>query len=227
MEDHLRLEFNEWAKAGRGESMERGHRPVGEQAIAKMHVPDNAHVLDVGCGSGWATRLLARKAKDGRVVGIDISDEMVRIARETSTGYSNVEFQIASAEDLPFAADEFTHSFSMESLYYYNEVSSALREIRRVLVPNGLFVSVVDLYRENAASHQWIEKLQVPVQLLSIAEYRSLFTKAGFVEVRDERILNPAPILAQYTGTSFRSHKDYLEYRAAGSLMISGRAGDE
>ena len=65
MEDPLRLEFNEWAKAGRGESMERGHRPVGEQAIEKMRVPDDARVLDVGCGSGWASRLLAEKARRG------------------------------------------------------------------------------------------------------------------------------------------------------------------
>ena len=225
MEDHLRLEFNEWAKAGRAEGMERGHRPVGEQAIEKMRVPDDAKVLDVGCGSGWATRLLAGKAKRGRVVGIDISDEMIRIARDSSTDYSNAEFQVASAEDLPFENNEFTHSFSMESLYYYNDVNRALKEIHRVLAPNAWFVTVVDLYQENAASHQWIEKLQVPVHLLSIAQYRWLFEQAGFVEVRDERILDPKPILEEYTGTSFRSHKDYLEYRAAGSLMVGGRAG--
>src|ERR1700730_17379093 len=135
MEDHLRLEFNEWAKAGRGEGMERGHRPVGEQAIEKMRVTDDARVLDVGCGSGWATRLLAEKAKPGQVVGIDISDEMIRIAREASMEFSNIEFQVATAEDLPFESNEFTHSFSMECLYYYNDVNRALREIHRVLLP--------------------------------------------------------------------------------------------
>src|ERR1051325_4482550 len=67
MDEQLRTEFNEWARAGKGESMERGHRPVGEQAIAKMNVPPDALVLDVGCGSGWATRLLADYAFEGRV----------------------------------------------------------------------------------------------------------------------------------------------------------------
>ena len=81
---HLRLEFNEWARAGRGEGMEKGHRPVGEQALARMHVPANAQVLDVGCGSGWASRLLAGQASEGRVVGIDISDEMIQLARDSS-----------------------------------------------------------------------------------------------------------------------------------------------
>src|SRR5215471_6800424 len=77
MDEQLRTEFNEWARAGKGESMERGHRPVGEQALAQMNVPTDARVLDIGCGSGWASRLLADYAPAGRVTGIDISDEMV------------------------------------------------------------------------------------------------------------------------------------------------------
>src|ERR1041385_9148356 len=102
MDEQLRTEFNEWARAGKGESMERGHRPVGEQAIAKMRVTPKARVLDVGCGSGWATRLLARSAINGRVTGIDISDEMVRLARQSSQSHSNVDYEVASAEQLPF-----------------------------------------------------------------------------------------------------------------------------
>src|SRR5438128_2640739 len=97
-QEQLRTEFNEWARAGKGESMERGHRPVGEQAIERMHVPTNARVLDVGCGSGWATRLLAEYASNGRVTGVDISDEMVDLARESSRSFPNVDFEIASAE---------------------------------------------------------------------------------------------------------------------------------
>ena len=164
-DEQLRVEFNEWARAGKGDSMERGHRPVGEQAIARMRVPTAAHVLDDGCGSGWAARLLAKQSIAGRVVGIDVSDEMVRVAREQSSDITNVEFQVASAENLPFPDDTFTHAFSMESLYYYTDISKAVGEIARVLKPGGLFVVVVDLYQENLPSHQWIETLKVPVQL--------------------------------------------------------------
>lgn len=225
MEDPLRIEFNEWARAGRGDSMERGHRPVGEQAIEQMSVRSDAQVLDVGCGSGWASRLLAEKAHAGRVVGIDISDEMIRVATEQSTAFPNVTFQVASAESLPFESGEFTDVFSMESLYYYVDMNRALREIHRVLKTSGLFVTVVDLYLENEASHQWIEQLRVPVQLLSTAQYISLFAGAGFVEVKAQRILDPTPLPDDYTGTSFKSREDFLQYRAAGSLMLSGRAG--
>jgi len=224
MDEQLRTEFNEWARAGKGESMEKGHGPVGGQAIALMQVSRNSRVLDVGCGSGWATRLLADYAVNGRVTGIDISDEMVSLARDSSGGYANVDFEVASAEQLPFANDEYTHAFSMESLYYYRNISRALQEIQRVLKPGGSFFAVVDLYRENEATHQWIDTLKVPVQLLSIADYRSLFMDAGFENIRDQRILDPRPVPDDYTGGSFKSRADYESYRREGSLMISGAA---
>ena len=223
-DERLRLEFNDWAKAGRAEGMEKGHRPVGEQAIELMAIPPDATVLDVGCGSGWATRLMAKKAREGRVVGIDIADEMIRLARESSTSFTNVEFQVATAERLPFAVAEFSHAFSMESLYYYADMDAALREIRRVLKPGGVFVSVVDLYEENVPSHQWIDELKVPVQLLSSAAYRSLFEHAGFVNVSDRRLYDPAPIPDDYSGGSFKTREDYVKYKESGSLMLSGEA---
>lgn len=206
--------------------MEKGHRPVGEQAIALMSIRSDARVLDVGCGSGWATRLMAEKAPHGRVAGIDIADEMIRLARETSVSFSHLEFRVASAEKLPFSDREFTHAFSMESLYYYADLPGALREIRRVLAPGGLFVTVVDLYKENVPSHQWVDQLKVPVQLLSSADYRSLFERAGFVNVRDGRLYDPAPIPDNYSGGSFKTREDYVNYKESGSLMLSGEVGE-
>ena len=222
MDEQLRTEFNEWARAGKGESMERGHRPVGEQAIARMRISPNARVLDVGCGSGWATRMLAEYAFNGRVTGIDISDEMIRVASESSQSQTNVDFEIASAEHLLFNDLEFTHAFSMESLYYYRNIPKALKEIHRVLKPGGSFVAVVDLYWENEATHQWIDTLNVPVELLSVEDYHSLFIDAGFVKIRDQRLFDPTPIPDNYTGSSFKSREDYEEYKRVGSLMMSG-----
>lgn len=221
-DERLRLEFNDWAKAGRGPSMEKGHRPVGEQAIALMAIESSSRVIDVGCGSGWASRLMARMASEGHVTGIDVSDEMIRVARESSAGVSNAEFRVASAEALPLDDGAFTHAFSMESLYYYADMPGALKEIRRVLQPGGRFVTVVDLYAENIPSHQWIQQLKVPVQLLSVAQYVSLFEDAGFGKVQSRRLHDPAPIPADYQGGSFNSREDYISYREAGSLMLSG-----
>jgi ubiquinone/menaquinone biosynthesis C-methylase UbiE len=225
MDEQLRTEFNEWARAGKGESMEKGHSPVGNQAIQLMRVPPDARVLDVGCGSGWATRALAGNAINGQVTGIDISDEMIRVARESSSAFPNADFEVASAENLPFADNEFTHAFSMESLYYYSDLAKALTEIHRVMRPGGLFMAVMDLYWESEATHQWIDTLKVPVELLSVEDYRGLFVDAGFINIRDQRLFDPTPIPQDYAGGSFKSRKDFEEYRRAGSLMVSGEIG--
>jgi ubiquinone/menaquinone biosynthesis C-methylase UbiE len=147
---------------------------------------------------------------------------MVRVARESSLQFPNIEFQVASAEKLPFADGEFSHAFSMESLYYYADIPQALREIARVLNTGGHFSCVVDLYEESKPSHQWIEQLKVPVQLLSTAQYRSLFKEAGFMNVEDRRIYDPTPVPDDYSGGSFKTREDLVEYRRMGSLLIRG-----
>lgn len=221
-EERLRQEFNEWASAGRGASMERGHRPTGEQAIDLLTLTADSRVLDLGCGNGWASRLIAARVPKGKVTGIDVSDQMIALSQSESKAFANVEFRVASAEALPFADGEFTHAFSMESIYYYGDMARALAEIRRVISPGGRFIAVVDLYQENKQSLQWIDLLNVPVQALSIAQYHEFFAAAGFVQVEDRRLRDPAPPPTEYTGTSFGSLAEFLEYREQGSLMISG-----
>ena len=147
---------------------------------------------------------------------------MIELARAGSASFSNVEFHVASAEKLPFPDCDFSHAFSMESLYYYTNILGALREINRVLENGGLLVTVIDLYLENIPSHQWIPTLKVPVHLLGIPAYRSMFEEAGFVNVRDQRIHDPRPVPDDYTGGSFQTREDYVQYREIGSLMLSG-----
>src|SRR5438067_2285961 len=83
-EKKLQTEFNEWAEAGRGDEMERHHMPIFEPTLPLMDVKPNDRVLDLGCGSGWATRLVAKRFHPKKIIGIDISDEMVRRATEQS-----------------------------------------------------------------------------------------------------------------------------------------------
>jgi hypothetical protein len=81
---------------------------------------------------------------------------------------------------------------------------------------------VVDLYQENLASHHWVDQLKVPVQLLSTADYCSLFERAGFVKVHHRRLYDPTPIPDNYSGGSFTSREEYVSYKRSGSLMLSG-----
>jgi len=82
----------------------------------------------------------------------------------------------------------------------------------------------MDLYWESEGDSSVDYTLKVPVELLSVEDYRSLFVDAGFVNIRDQRLsilLHPE----NYTGRSFKSRADFEEYRRAGSLMVSGEVG--
>ena len=60
-QDRVREEFDDWADRGRDAGMEDAHGDVAKQVIDAMDVAPGEKILDLGCGNGWATRLLAQK----------------------------------------------------------------------------------------------------------------------------------------------------------------------
>ena len=71
-----------------------------------MNLKPGDRVLDLGCGAGWASRLMAKAVANGdqpgQVVGLDVSDEMIRRARAGSADYDNVMFVVGSAQQIPW-----------------------------------------------------------------------------------------------------------------------------
>lgn len=100
-------------------------------------------VLDIGCGTGRQSIFLANHGH--RVVGIDISLEMIKIARSKNK-YSNADFLVASAEALPFKSSSFDSAISIfGALNHIIRYKQAYGEIARVLRPQGVFIfSVVN-----------------------------------------------------------------------------------
>src|SRR5258708_10902942 len=86
----LEQEFNQWAPAGRGDEMEDRHSDITDQTLALMDLGPTDRVLDLGCGTGWASRRMARVVTSGEVVGIDVADEMLRRAEAASKDFANV-----------------------------------------------------------------------------------------------------------------------------------------
>jgi len=221
-ETKLQAEFNQWAEDGRGDEMERHHLPIFEPALPIMDVQPSDRVLDLGCGSGWATRLVAKRFRPKKIVGIDISDEMVRRATEHSKGIANIEFEQGAAEKVPAADASFDKIFSIESFYYWPDQVRGLKEVKRVLAPGGKLFILINLYKDNHYSLRWADELKVPVHALSQAEYIEQLGKAGFANASAKRIPDLSPTPDEYSGKWFRNAKELREFKQIGALLLVG-----
>ena len=65
----------------------------------------------------------------------------------------------------------------MESFYYYPDQDRALAELFRVMAPHGRLFILINLYKDNPYSLQWVPKLKVPVHVRSAAEYVELLKR--------------------------------------------------
>lgn len=220
-DEKLQTEFNRWAEDGRGEQMENHHLPITEPVLELMNVQPADRILDLGCGAGWATRLLARRASQGQVVGVDISDEMIRSAQQSPQNFQNVTYLIGSAEKIPWKANFFDKALSVESFYYYSDQSRALRELFRVLAPSGKIFILINLYRENPYSLRWVQELQVPVHALSESEYVEMLKQHDFSDVQARRIPDPSPTPDQYSGKWFKNAEELRDFKRIGALLLT------
>jgi arsenite methyltransferase len=227
-DEQLQNEFNRWAQAGEGEKMERHHLDITDKTIRLMDLRPGERVLDLGCGSGWATRLLARLVAEGfgQVVGIDVSDEMIRQARVASKDFDNILYVWGSAEKIPWEENFFDKVLSVESFYYYPDQDRALHELFRVMAPHGRLFILINLYKDNPYSLQWVDKLKVPVHVRSAAEYVELLKAHAFEKVETRQIPDDTPTPDNHKTTSFRSLEDLRAFKRAGALLLMASKPD-
>jgi ubiquinone/menaquinone biosynthesis C-methylase UbiE len=219
---NLQQEFNQWAAAGRGDEMEDHHSDITEQTLALMDLQADDRVLDLGCGTGWAARRMARVVTAGEVVGLDVADEMLRRAKRASAEINNVRYLWGSAESIPARDNYFSKVLSVESFYYYSNQGKALDELRRVLALGGTVFILINLYKDNPYSLRWVSELKVPVQALSEAEYIALLRQHGFSQVEARRIPDRSPTPQVYSGKWFKDATELRDFKRIGALLVIG-----
>lgn len=214
----IQQEFNQWAAAGRGDEMEDHHSDITDQTLPLMDLQAADRVLDLGCGTGWASRRMAKVA--GEVVGLDVADEMLRRAEKTSSAFKNIRYVWGSAESIPTADNYFSKVLSVESFYYYADQGKALDELRRVMAPGGKLFILINLYKDNHYSLRWVGELKVPVQALSEKEYIALLEKHGFSNVQARRIPDRSPTPETYSGKWFKNAEELRDFKKIGALLV-------
>lgn len=156
-------------------------------AVAALH--DGDTVLDLGSGAGADVLISARRvAPSGRAIGIDMTDEMLDLARRNAAdaGVENVEFVKGYLEDLPLADATVDVVISNCVINLAGDKHAALREAARVLRPGGRFAVsdvIADEDMDEATRADMAQWTGCIAGALTRDEFESALAGAGFVDV--------------------------------------------
>ena len=151
-----------------------------------QHVPQNCeHALEIGCGTGAFARQLAKRCK--KVIGIDLSSEMIRVARARSSQFHNLEFQLADAMTWDFSRSHFDFICSIATLHHL-EQRELLLKVKDALKPRGVLV-ILDLVQSSGLIERTLDVFALGVspglrlihngRLLPPAEVRKAWEQHG------------------------------------------------
>jgi arsenite methyltransferase len=159
--------------------MNGGNKQVNLRSLEALRVEPGQRVLEVGFGGGATLAVLIQEKGCGYVGGLDASPEMVRSAERRFApriAEGRMAVRQGTAEEIPWPDGEFDRALSVNSLFYWPDPARAVREIRRVLRPDG--VLVLGLRDKTAADKIGIGRLGYwsPAE----AEIKALLAEAGF-----------------------------------------------
>jgi ubiquinone/menaquinone biosynthesis C-methylase UbiE len=160
-----------------------------KQALAHLKPVAHSRVLDLGCGAGHAGFAAATVANE--VVAYDLSAEMLDVVAGAARdrGLTNIRTQQGAAEQLPFDDASFCAVVSRMSAHHWRDVPAALREIRRVVKPNGKVVLIDIVGAEDPLCDTWLQSVELLRDPSHIRDYTptrwaEMLETAGFhVEV--------------------------------------------
>lgn len=170
------------------------HSILTDWALDHVSIGRNDTILDVGCGGGRTVGKLARMAPQGRISGVDISDESIAVARRAnmqSIKTGQVEILQAAVSNLPFADNSFNLVTAVETYYFWPDLIGDMQEIARVLKPGGRLMIVAESYKGSKRAKQWENVMKVGTQEIGMThldekEFRNAFAAAGFEKIKVE-----------------------------------------
>ena len=168
-------------------AMNIGHATLTDWGLQQVRIPQDAIILDIGCGGGRTISRLAEMAPEGKLYGVDTSQTSVEVARETNrkqVDAGRVQVQRASVSALPFTDGTFDLVTAVETHYYWPDLPANVREVTRVLKPGGTFLLIAETYRGGPL--RLLYGVVMPLlraAFLTDEEHRELLTQAGLVDV--------------------------------------------
>jgi ubiquinone/menaquinone biosynthesis C-methylase UbiE len=156
---------------------------LNSEALGLLALQPSDRVLEVGFGHGRTIRLAAAQVPQGLVAGVDVSREMVRMARRRCldlSGKGLVELMVGDSRRLPYADTSFDKVLSVHTIYFWEEPIKDLSEMFRVLRPGGRLVLGFRAKSDNGSTIDFPETVY---SFYSIDEVSTLLVSAGFEKI--------------------------------------------
>ena len=168
--------------------MNRRHSKLTDWGLEQVTVGSRDTILD---GGGRTVYKLAGIAREGRVYGVDHSEESVTASRRTNRQWvkmGRVEIQHASVSRLPFADRMFDLATAVETHYYWPDLTADLREVLRVLKAGGRVILIAEAYKGGKFDKR-LQRFADAMKAtnyahLTVNEHRELLSRAGFCDVQ-------------------------------------------
>lgn len=155
-----------------------------QELLKSLNLTDSASVLDVGCGHGNIIAEISKKVPKGKLIGVDASADMIRLAKELfpKTNYPNLEFLQTKAEEMGFGEGCFDFIICFSCLLWVREPGKALDLMCKSLKAGGTMLILT--YLKESAYITFLEKsleefssykkLSAANTMLSIDEYKNI-----------------------------------------------------
>lgn len=165
----------------------RENSHMEEFGLELMDPDEDDHILEIGFGNGRLISEMVPLVEKGKVCGIDLSEEMVEVAAKNNARWTNngrLDIQKASIADIPYPDNYFDNAFTCNTLYFWPDPVENLREVKRVLKPNGqFFCAFRDKELMESKSSAVTDNRDIFENLYQPEEVKQLFQEGGFEEV--------------------------------------------
>jgi len=166
--------------------MNLGHSGLTKWGLGFIDIARDIDALDIGCGGGRTVERLAGIATEGKVVGIDYSPDAVIVARKKTRALINegrVDIFQEAVSSMRFGDGVFGLVTAFESHYFWPDLRNDLKEVHRVMKPNGQFLIVGAAYKNekfDRRNRRFVDA--IGMTYLSIEEFRDVLEGAGYSE---------------------------------------------
>ena len=172
--------FNGWIT---GWTMPIFHQAIYKRIYPVLDLQPEDDLLEVACGSGHFLKKYASHIRS--IAGLDLSEIMIKIANRKNRNRisaGTAEFVQGEASKLPWENNKFSAITSMGSFIAFPNPLKSLKEMHRVLRPEGRAVISIEFNAEDGVDHTEMAK-EWGIQLLSEEDVRLMMKEAGFSEI--------------------------------------------